>query len=73
MPTGVDGPKPIQGYLHGFNLGDGSGVVEALRAHGLRMAMHLALHAVGHTTGTLTQYDDGVDGSYRITVWGTPA
>lgn len=71
MPEGVDGPQPIQGYLHGFNLGDGSGVVEAVRAGALRLTLKTMLSAISHTTGTLTLVDDAFDGEYRITVWGT--
>ena len=71
MPEGVDGPQPFRGYLHGFNLGDGSGVVEAVRAGPLRLTLKTLLDALSHTTGTLTLVNDAFDGEYRVTVWGT--
>lgn len=76
-PNQIDAHYPdnttgkIQGYLHIFSLGDGSGAVEAVRAGPVRVSLSLLLHTNSKTAGTLTLYDDSFDGEYRITVWGT--
>lgn len=71
-PEGTDSTIPIAGYLKGFNLGDGSGVVEALRAGDIRCTINVVLATLAQTTGTMTTFNDSFDGEMRWTVWGQP-
>lgn len=77
IPVGVDTPPGItppafQGYLVGFNAGDGSGVVELVQQAPQRVGLRFgssyqSLQSAGHCTEVI---QDFYDGFYAVVVWG---